>query len=65
MKGKVKLYSLVKGEGVILGEDSKEYRVKMAGIKGTGMKRLSEGQEVEFNLKESNKGTMAVDVEVI
>ncbi|MCT4593912.1 MAG: cold shock domain-containing protein [Anaeromicrobium sp.] len=65
MKGTVKLYSLVKGEGIIIGEDSKEYKVKMAGIKGTGMRKLSEGQRVEFTVKESHKGLGAVDVEII
>lgn len=65
MKGTVKLYSIVKGEGVITGEDGKEYRVKLAGIKGTGMRKLSEGQNVEFDVKESPKGFQAVEVEVV
>lgn len=52
MKGIVKFYSLVKGAGVIVGEDHKEYTFKMADISGTGLRRLNENQVVEFTLKE-------------
>lgn len=65
LKGTVKLYSIVKGAGVIVGEDNKEYSVKINGIKGTGFKKLSEGQKVEFEVKESPKGLSAVEVTVI
>ncbi len=59
MKGTVKLYSLVRGSGIITGDDGKEYQVKMSGIKGVGMKRLSEGQKVTFEFE----GLKAIDVE--
>lgn len=65
LKGTVKLYSIVKGAGVIIGEDKKEYSVKIDGIKGTGFKKLSEGQKVEFEVKEGPKGLKAVEVTVI
>lgn len=65
LKGTVKLYSIVKGAGVIIGEDKKEYSVKIDGIKGTGFKKLSEGQKVEFEAKEGPKGLKAVEVTVI
>lgn len=48
MKGIVKFYSLVKGAGVIVGEDRKEYSFKMADITGAGLRRLSENQSVSF-----------------
>ncbi len=48
MKGKVKLYSLVKGTGVIIGEDKREYSVKLVDIVGHGLRRLSEGDVVTF-----------------
>lgn len=52
MKGIVKFYSLVKGAGVIVGEDHKEYSFKMADISGSGLRRLNENQVVEFTPKE-------------
>lgn len=52
MKGIVKFYSLVKGAGVIFGEDQKEYSFKMADIVGSGLRRLGENQVVEFTPKE-------------
>lgn len=64
--GTVKLYSLVKGEGIIIGDDDKrEYKVKLADIKGTGMRKLSEGQKVNFEAKESPKGLKAIEVETV
>lgn len=64
--GIVKLYSIVKGEGIIVADDDgREYKVKLADIKGTGMRKLSEGQKVQFEVKESPKGAKAVEVEVI
>jgi|GEM_PF-3426669 len=52
MKGIVKFYSLVKGAGVIVGEDHKEYSFKMLDISGVGLRRLNENQVVEFTPKE-------------
>ncbi|MCT4566528.1 MAG: cold shock domain-containing protein [Maledivibacter sp.] len=63
--GIVKLYSIVKGEGIISGDDKKEYKVKLADIKGTGMRKLAQGQKVQFEVKESPKGAKAVEVEVV
>lgn len=48
MKGIVKYYSLVKGAGLIIGEDRKEYPFKMVEIAGTGLRRLAENQSVTF-----------------
>lgn len=61
MKGTVKFYSLVKGSGMIVGSDKKEYKVKMDGIKGTGFKKLSEGQQVDFEAD----GGKAIEVEQV
>jgi len=52
MNGIVKFYSLVKGAGVIVGEDCKEYTFKMIDINGTGLRRLSENQNITFTPKE-------------
>lgn len=61
MKGIVKFYSLAKGTGVIVGEDHKEYTVKLFGIVGTGLRRLSEKQEVIF----TPDGLKAIEVQPI
>ncbi|HAM62455.1 MAG: hypothetical protein A2Y20_03770 [Firmicutes bacterium GWF2_51_9] len=52
MRGIVKFYSLVKGAGVIVADDHKEYPFKMADIVGVGLRRLSENQAVEFTPKD-------------
>ncbi len=59
MKGIVKFYSLVKGAGVIVGEDHKEYTFKMADITGTGLRRLAENQSISFTPSEF-KATLIV-----
>jgi len=59
MKGIVKFYSLVKGAGVIVGEDHKEYSFKMIDITGTGLRRLAENQAVSFT-PSSFKATLIV-----
>lgn len=48
MKGIVKFYSLVKGAGVIVGEDHREYTFKMGEIVGSGLRKLAENQSVDF-----------------
>lgn len=61
MRGIVKLYSLVKGSGIIIGEDKREYIVKLDSIVGTGLRRLHENDVVEFK----QEGTKAKDVNVL
>jgi len=61
MNGIVKFYSLAKGTGVIVGEDRKEYIVKLFGIVGTGLRRLSEHEAVTF----TPDGSKALEVRSI
>ncbi len=63
MKGKVKWFNDSKGYGFIEKEDgSGDVFVHHASIKGEGFKTLSEGDEVEFEVVESDKGPKAENV---
>ena len=62
MKGKVKWFNKNKGFGFIVGEDEKEYFVHWQSIKSEGYKSLIDNEEVEFEIKDSDKGVQAVDV---
>jgi len=61
-KGTVKFFNESKGFGFIIEEDSKkEYFVHVSGL----IDNISEGDVVEFELKEGRKGLNAVSVKVI
>lgn len=62
MLGTVKWYDSVKGFGFILGDDNTDYFVHRTGVKDEVFS-LEAGQSVEFNVKEGEKGPLAVDVE--
>ena len=62
-KGKVKWFNDQKGYGFVTPEDgSKDLFVHYQEIQGDGFKTLDEGQEVEFDIVESEKGPKAVKV---
>ncbi len=62
MKGTVKWYDAVKGFGFIQSEDDKDYFVHRSGVKDNVFS-LEAGQNVEFDIKDSDKGPVAIDVE--
>ncbi len=62
MKGTVKWYDAVKGFGFIQAEDDKDYFVHRSGVKDNVFS-LEAGQAVEFDINDSDKGPVAVDVE--
>jgi len=62
MKGTVKWYDAVKGFGFIQSEDDKDYFVHRSGVKDNVFS-LEAGQAVEFDIQDSDKGPVAVDVE--
>lgn len=64
MEGKVKWYDAVKGYGFIQTEDGKDVFVHRSGIKDAQF-GLETDQTVQFEIKESDRGPVAFDVEVV
>ncbi|OGR89696.1 MAG: cold-shock protein [Elusimicrobia bacterium RIFCSPLOWO2_01_FULL_60_11] len=63
MKGKVKWFSDQKGYGFIAKDDgSGAVFVHFSSIGGDGFKSLAEGEPVEFEVVESDKGPKAANV---
>ncbi|MFT7688083.1 MAG: CspA family cold shock protein [Candidatus Azotimanducaceae bacterium] len=61
-KGKVKWFDEKKGFGFIEREDGKDVFVHFRAINSDGFKTLAEGQEVEFDVEEGQKGPQASNV---
>jgi cold shock protein len=64
MQGKVKWYDGVKGFGFIHTENGKDVFVHRTGIKDSQF-GLEAEQSVKFEIKESDRGPVAFNVEVI
>ncbi|MFZ5758552.1 MAG: cold shock domain-containing protein [Thermodesulfobacteriota bacterium] len=65
MKGKVKWFNESKGFGFIEREDGDDVFVHFSAIKEEGFKTLSEGQQVEFEIVDGQKGPAAANVRKI
>ena len=61
-KGTVKWFNNQKGFGFISDEQGNDVFVHYSGIQSNGFKSLEEGQEVEFEVIEGQKGPQAVKV---
>ena len=61
-KGTVKWFNNQKGFGFISDEQGNDGFVHYSGIQSNGFKSLEEGQEVEFEVIEGQKGPQAVNV---
>ena len=61
-KGIVKWFNNQKGYGFISDESGKDVFVHYTGLNMDGFKTLDEGQAVEFEVTEGEKGPQAVNV---
>lgn len=61
-RGTVKWFNDSKGYGFITRPDGDDVFVHFSAIEGEGFRTLSEGQEVEFELRESQNGVQAATV---
>lgn len=62
-KGRVKWFNNKKGFGFITPESGgRDIFVHHSAIQADGFKKLKEGEEVEFEVKEAEKGPQAVNV---
>ncbi len=61
MQGKVKWFNEKKGYGFIESEEGDVF-VHFSAIQQEGFKTLEEGQEVEFDIIEGERGKQAVNV---
>ncbi|RAV08338.1 MULTISPECIES: cold shock domain-containing protein [Paenibacillus] len=62
MKGTVKWFNAEKGYGFIQVEGGDDVFVHFSAIQGDGFKTLEEGQQVEFDITQGNRGPQAANV---
>jgi len=63
--GTVKWFDVKKGYGFIVGDVEKDIFVHYTSIQGDGFRKLEDGQQVEFTLKEGPKGFEATECTVV
>ncbi len=62
IQGVVKWFNAEKGFGFIQVQGSKDVFVHHTAIKGTGFRTLNEGEKVEFEITQGQKGPQASNV---
>jgi CspA family cold shock protein len=62
MKGTVKWFNDSKGYGFIQSPRGEDVFVHFSAIQAEGFRTLSEGDQVEFEVRESDKGLQATNV---
>jgi CspA family cold shock protein len=64
-RGTVKWFNDTKGYGFIHSEEGQDVFVHQSEIQAEGFRSLKEGQEVEFELAEGEKGPKATNVKLV
>jgi CspA family cold shock protein len=64
MKGTVKWFNAEKGFGFITTEEGNDVFAHFSQIQKDGFKTLEEGQSVEFNVVEGQKGLQAENITI-
>lgn len=62
VNGTVKWFNATKGYGFISTDEGEDVFVHYSAIEGDGFKTLEEGQNVEFEIVEGDKGPQATNV---
>ncbi|NMP20994.1 cold shock domain-containing protein [Sulfobacillus harzensis] len=62
MTGRVKWFSAEKGYGFLEREDGGDVFVHFSAINGEGFRTLNEGERVEFEVVEGDRGPQAANV---
>ncbi|MHA3998098.1 cold-shock protein [Lactococcus cremoris] len=60
--GTVKWFNAAKGFGFITSEDGQDLFAHFSAIQSDGFKSLDEGQKVEFDVEEGQRGPQAVNI---
>ena len=61
-RGTVKWFNDAKGYGFISRSSGEDVFVHFTSIQGEGFRTLAEGEEVEFELRETERGVQAANV---
>ena len=65
VSGTVKWFNGTKGYGFIAREEGEDVFVHFSAIQGQGFRNLDEGQSVEFDVEQGQKGLQATNVAVV
>jgi CspA family cold shock protein len=63
--GTVKWFNASKGYGFVERDSGGDVFVHFSAIRGSGYRNLEEGQRVEFNVEQGQKGLQATDVAML
>jgi CspA family cold shock protein len=64
-QGTVKWFNDTKGYGFIHSDDGQDVFVHQSEIQAEGFRTLKEGQKVEFEVTQGQKGSKAVNVKIV